>query len=97
MVRKSQGAACGDAYKWIVLGNTTLGMLAAVVSGKQFFPSLSCADWRSRSAFPASLYLISGLASWHGGGKYIHDEREPSGLIASGQGEAGDRLPRQAE
>jgi len=72
---------------------------AALITGEQFFPSLISAPFMHGLAlgFSCTLYLISGLASWLGGGKYTHDEAEGAGLFAEGEEETDGPLPQQAE
>lgn len=74
---------------------------AAVITGKQFFPSLISAPFMHGLAialgFSCALYLISGLASWLGGGRYVHDDAERAAFFADSEGETGGPLPQQAE
>jgi MFS family permease len=54
---------------------------AAAITGKQFFPQLLSGPFMDgitlAFGFAALLYLLSALASWLGGGRYVHIEEEP--------------------
>ncbi|HVY20541.1 MAG TPA: MFS transporter [Bauldia sp.] len=62
---------------------------AATITGKHFFPDLISGPFMHGLAFAFTfslvLYLLAAVASWLGGGRYVHDDEVVEGLPAPGE------------